>query len=487
MEPFLNRRRFLQVTAAGAAGYLTAARNTAVFAAAGPKAKLISPGCRGTKVKIALLFMGQPNNPYWPKPNLDLEKEMKFYRSQFARLKEHFADVEFVLEKLVASPGDVRSVEGTLKRADGVLVIHLTTSTSGVLESILQVGNYTMVFAVPYSGHGWTHFGKLMNQPIGAKMDCILTSDYDQLAAAVSPLRAIHHLKQAKILDLTTSDSRMPADYIRGVREKFGTQIERLALERVLDAYRAVSEEAAEAEAKRWIKRAQKVVEPSYQEVVDSCRLALAFEKLLDEDKATVMTVDCYGTMFEPLCRKYAYPCIGFTRLNDMGLGGICESDLWSAMTHIVFQGLCGRPGFISDPTIDESRNSVILAHCLGTTKMDGPRGPAAPYKLRSIMERREGVVPQVRMRIGQKVTQARLIGTDLMLYFTGRIIDTPVSLSDDRGCRTKITVEGDGDVRKLWRNWAHGLHRVTCYGDVTAQMRTFCRFKQIEMVNEAV
>ena len=184
--------------------------------------------------------------------------------------------------------------------------------------------------------------------------------------------------------------------------------------------------------------------------------------------------------------RLPAYPCLGFARLNNMGLGGICESDLRSAMTHILFQGLVGKPGFISDPTVDESRNVIILAHCLGTPKMDGPDKPAAPYKLRTVMERQEGVVPQVRMRIGQKVTQALLIGTDTLRYFTGEIVDTPVSLQDDRGCRTKITVRVDGDVTNMWKNWTSGLHRQTCYGDITKDLGFFCRFKEIEMVDES-
>ncbi len=122
------------------------------------------------------------------------------------------------------------------------------------------------------------------------------------------------------------------------------------------------------------------------------------------EEQATALTVDCYGTMYRKLP---AFPCVGFVRLNDLGLAGICESDLTSAMTFLILQGLSGRPGFISDPTMDESRRSIILAHCLGTRKMDGPDGKAAPYRLRTIMERQEGVVPQVRMRVGQKVTQA--------------------------------------------------------------------------------
>ncbi len=222
-------------------------------------------------------------------------------------------------------------------------------------------------------------------------------------------------------------------------------------------------------------------------EIYKSCRLALAFEKLLDEENATVITADCYGSMYGPLCKAYAFPCIGFTRLNDMGLGGICESDLPSAMTHILFQGLSGKPGFISDPTVDESNSTIILAHCLGSTRMDGPDGSCAAYKIRTIMERQEGAVAQVEMQIGQVVTQGMLVGTDLIPYFTGEIVDTPVSLEDNRGCRTKIAVRVDGDITKLWQNWSHGLHRVTCYGDITKELEHFCRFKEIEMINEAV
>jgi hypothetical protein len=43
-----------------------------------------------------------------------------------------------------------------------------------------------------------------------------------------------------------------------------------------------------------------------------------------------------------------------------------------------------------------------------------------------------------------------------------------------------------EGDLERLWQNWSHGLHRVTCYGDLTADLKRFCRYKRIQMVNEA-
>jgi hypothetical protein len=155
-------------------------------------------------------------------------------------------------------------------------------------------------------------------------------------------------------------------------------------------------------------------------------------------------------------------------------------------MTHILLQGLTGKPGFISDPTVDESSGSIILAHCMSSRKMDGPSGLASPYKMRTVHEREEGVTPQSQMRKGERVTQAILIGTDRVLYFTGEIIDTPVGLEFDRGCRTKITVKVDGDVATLWKNCSEGLHRQTVYGDIRKELGQFCRYMGIKMVDEA-
>jgi hypothetical protein len=89
-------------------------------------------------------------------------------------------------------------------------------------------------------------------------------------------------------------------------------------------------------------------------------------------------------------------------------------------------------------------------------------------------------------MRVGEKVTQAILIGTESLLYFTGEIIDAPVKVEHNRGCRTKIDVRVDGDVTTLWKNWSNGLHRQTVYGDITKDLQRFCRYEQIKLVNEA-
>jgi hypothetical protein len=475
----IKRRDFIQLSTAGVA--LGLGWQSAMAFAAGPSgSKLISPGCRRSKVKVARIYLGYPRAG-WPSPEMDLDEEIRSYKATFETLKGELADVEFVVDQLVASPEQLETLKDKLKEVDGILVIQLTIGIMSILREILAAGRPTVVFAVPYSGHDWAEYGRLQREPLGAKMEVMLTSDRKQLAAAIRPFRALHHLREAKILDVTT---QLPAQYVEQIRGKFGTEIKQIELSRVVAAYNSIDDAQAREEAARWLREAVQVVEPSKEEVFRACKQALAFEKLLDEEDATGLTVDCYGTMWDKTIKLPAYPCLGFTRLNNLGFAGICESDLRSAMTFLLFQGLVGRPGFISDPTVDESQGSIILAHCLGTTKMLGTDKPACPYKLRTVHERQEGVVPQVKMPVGQHVTQAIFAGVDQILYFTGDVIDAPEL---NRGCRTKINVKVDGDIEKLWKNWSNGLHRVTCYGNLAKDLERFCRFAKVKLVNEAV
>jgi hypothetical protein len=319
MRKEISRREFIQLSVAGSA--LCLGGSSLVYGAGSRGSKLISPGCRGTKVKVARIYMGTSHG-LWPKPRLDFKNEIKFYESEFAKLKDELSDVEFVVDQLVSSPDQIKPLKSKLEGVDGILVIHFNIGVRPILNEILSVGKPTVLFAAPYSGHSWTGFGALQKQELGAKLECMLTSDYSRLAVAIRPFRAIHHLREAKILNLTT---RNFDNYANAMKDKFGTEIKRIEREQVLDAYNAVSDSDAKAETERWIGEARELVEPSRSDVLKSCKLALALEDLLNHENATVLTIDCYGTMWDKTIKLPAYPCVGFTRLNNMGLGGICE------------------------------------------------------------------------------------------------------------------------------------------------------------------
>ncbi|MBI4658252.1 MAG: hypothetical protein HY735_05275 [Verrucomicrobia bacterium] len=201
----------------------------------------------------------------------------------------------------------------------------------------------------------------------------------------------------------------------------------------------------------------------------------------LNEAKAEAVTMNCLGMGL--IDRGMGYPCLGFVRLNNAGLGGICEADLKSTMTHLIFTHLVGRPGFVTDPGFDCSNSTIIHAHCVAATQMEGPNGRVAPYVIRSHLEDGKGASLQVRLPVGQKISMARLIGTNLMLFSTGDAVDSPFV---ERGCRTKLTMRVE-NIERFLENWSCGLHRVVFYGDHTSDLRRFCRFMKIRFLREGI
>jgi len=465
----VSRRGFLGAMSAGAAVLGTEAMTGALAAAAGDAAPRPKSKVRVAKIYLAVPVAG------WPKPDLDLAADVKKYEEEFAKLKPQLADIEFVEGGLVTSAQQLSAAKQKFKGVTGILAIHLNCGVTASLNSLLELGVPLVFFAMPYAGHEWHTIASMHR--LGKKIEMFPTSNYADLAAAVRPFRAIQRLKEAKILYIC--DPGPDANYVKAIHDKFGTQIVNVPSKDLVAAYEAIPLADAKAHAETWIRGAEKIVEPPKEDIVKGARMDLALFKMVEQAGASAITINCLGMGL--IERDMGYPCLGFCRLNDVGLAGVCEADLKSTMTHLLFLNLVGKPGFVTDPVIDLATNTVIHAHCVSATKMDGVNGPAAPYVIRNHLEDHRGCVLQVKMRIGEKITVSRLIGNDVLLYSTGEIVGTP---DVDRGCRTKIAAKV-GNAQKFLDNWSCGLHRVVFYGDHTADLRRFCRFKDIRLVNE--
>ena len=128
--------------------------------------RIISPGCVRSKVRVAKIYLGR-HEALWPTPSMELPAEIKRYEEEFSRMKEQFADVDFTVNELVTSAEDLRRLTPKLREADGILAVHLSMGIGPVMDELLGTGKPVMLFAAPYSGHEWTGFGSLMEQPKG--------------------------------------------------------------------------------------------------------------------------------------------------------------------------------------------------------------------------------------------------------------------------------------------------------------------------------
>lgn len=467
----MSRRGFLEVVSAGAAAAAPMMNTVLAAPAATTFAAPVKPK---TKVRVAKIYLAQPHAG-WPKPNLDVAGDVKRYEEEFAKLKPQLEDIEFVGGDLVTNAQQLAEAKAKFKDVAGILAIHINMGIGGYLNSLLEMNLPVVLFAMPYAGHEWHTIAALQRQ--GKKLEMFPTSSYADLVAAVRPFRAIGRLKEAKVLFI--QDGGPNPKYVKMIKDKFGTEIKNVPSQELVAAYQSIPLAEATAHAERWIKGAEKVVEPTKEDIVKGARMDLALFKLVEREAASVITINCLGMGL--IEKNMGYPCLGFCRLNDVGLGGVCEADLKSTMTHLIFLNLVGKPGFVTDPVIDLSTNTIIHAHCVSATKMEGVDGPSSPYVIRNHLEDHRGCVLQVKLPVGKKMTMARLIDDNLMLFSTGEITGIP---DVDRGCRTKIATKVQ-DAKRILENWSCGLHRVVFFGDHTQDLQRFCRFKDIRILNE--
>jgi hypothetical protein len=466
----VSRRCFLKSTAAGVlssaalAGLAERLSAATATPALGPK----------SKVRIGKLYLGR-EHPGWPMSKVDLNAEMKQSEAKLAKLGTGLVDVEFVEGGLIANDQQLAAAKEKFKGADGILVLQLSMGVGRQLESLFELGIPVVLFSLPYVGHEWHTIAGWQRQ--GKLVEVFPSSKHEDVLVAIRPFRAIHRLKEARVLNVSNG----PADaaYCQALKVKFGTEVISLLLPDLQKAYAAADRGEAMTDMRRWVKEAKKIVEPTKEEILKSSVMYIAMRDLLAQHGAVTITMNCLGMGL--MDRGMGYPCLGFVRFNNMGLGGVCEADLKSTMTHLIFTYLAGKPGFVTDPVFDVSNSTIIHAHCVAATQMLGPDTGASPYHIRSHLEDGRGASLMVKLPVGRKVSMARLLGTDKMLFSTGDAVDSPFV---ERGCRTKLTVKVE-NIDRFLENWSSGLHRVIFYGDHTRDIQRYCRFAQIRLLRE--
>jgi hypothetical protein len=150
----------------------------------------------------------------------------------------------------------------------------------------------------------------------------------------------------------------------------------------------------------------------------------------------------------------------------------------------LVIGALTGRPGFISDPVIDTSKNQIIYAHCVAPTKVFGPQGASNPYHIRSHSEDRKGASMRSLMPPGYMTTTMEInSGSKQILLHQAKSVD---NIDEDKACRTKLAGEVSGSIEKLIDGWGWGWHRVTFYGDLKPQVQQLADALKLKIIEEA-
>ena len=145
--------------------------------------------------------------------------------------------------------------------------------------------------------------------------------------------RTVHHLRNSKVLvGAATPAGRQPS--ADAYHEHFGTTFKFVTGPEFKDAFDAVGREKAQKAPDEFTRGALRVVEATPKEILDGLRFYLALEEMMKREKANAVTIDCFGSLAANTLP--GYPCIAWSKLNDVGLYGVCEGDLASTMTQIL-------------------------------------------------------------------------------------------------------------------------------------------------------
>jgi L-fucose isomerase-like protein len=171
--------------------------------------------------------------------------------------------------------------------------------------------------------------------------------------------------------------------------------------------------------------------------------------------------------------------------LNDGGQG-VCEAMPDDMLSMLMARILTGRPGYVSDPALDTSKNQIVYAHCVATTKAFGPEGDRNGFRIRTLHNRDpRGACGQSFLPLGYMTTSFRTNWQQKKLVI--HQAKAVGNLDSEYGCRTKLVAQVRGDIGKLFDQWDRfGWHRVTVYGDVKEPLSEFGMALGLEIIEEA-
>jgi len=428
----------------------------------------------GGKVKLRLVFTHiPPEKPTWPNVGYDYEGRKKVLTE---KLRQACPNVEF-LPATAMNAEEGRRLLDQDSEVDGYLVYMLGLWT-GVGRILANAGKRCIFADDLYGGSGEFLGCYAAARRKGQKVVGVSSTRFEDVAQAVRIFETIRALRSDVVLDVLNRD---PGATARAIEDVFGTKVRQVTGDEINEAYRKADVAEGKKMAQLWIKAAQKVVEPKVEEIEKSGRMYVAMNNLMEQYKSRAIAMDCLGLFYAG--KLEAYPCLGFFHLNNEGKVGACEADLRSTISMLAMGHLVGRPGYISDPVIDTSKNQIIYAHCVAPSKVYGPNGKTNPYHIRSHSEDRKGAAVRSLMPVGEIVTsiETNPVTQEIVIH-TAR---TVANIDEDKACRTKIAAEVKDIDRLLgeWDRW--GWHRVTFYGDYRRQVAGFAALAGFRMVEE--
>jgi len=513
----IDRRRFIQGCGAAA---VAAAGSLLYGAAAAADDK------EGGKVRVAAVFLAQVRES-WPYPGFDAASRR---REILAALRKGCPDVEFV-PVTVEQRSDTQKAIALKHEVDGYLIYVATLSWAfrGSMIEIAKLGKPTLVADEVLGGCGAFLTGVSQLARGGKPAAAVSTTRLDDLVTVARQFAEVRRpgatpasfAKQCEQVyrktfpaggKMACADDPVPlTDIDDGVkrfrasrflivgrghggqeRDFLGATGRYVDFDELGGLYDEADPEKAAEWAGRWTREAEALppgdyvqpAQPTAEAVRKASRMHLATLALCERYGTDSVTMNCLGGFSAG--KLPAYPCLGFMQMLNEGGQGVCEAMPDDTLSMLMARLLTGRPGYVSDPALDTSKNQVIYAHCVGTTRVFGPKGDANAFRIRTLHNRDpRGACAESLMPAGYMTTSFRTnAGRKELVIHQAKALGP---LESEKGCRTKLVAEVRGDIGRMFDQWDRfGWHRVTVYGDVKEPLAAFAQALGLKVIEEA-
>jgi hypothetical protein len=426
------------------------------------------------KIKIEAAFLQKPR-PYWlgwPGTAYDLNWAEKEYSTQLRQSCNRLGLDLNLSAKPIEKPEQVDELIKAVRerKPDALLVMLLHIHCWEWCERLVKEAKIPLMVFSPIGTSFTTTFRKV-DRMIGAQV--VSTLEWPAVEDCLKMVRAKRLFEESRILWIR---KEKPAET---VMERLGAKVRtvpRNTFNELFDKM-PVNEEVKDT-ASSFRRGARKIIEPNWQDSLNSARAYTTAKRLLCDQQAHALSMDCLGMVTDKLVPTP--PCGAWTILQDEGITAGCEADLHASTSMMLSSYLLDRPGFINDPVAETAKNLLIASHCTSGTRLQGFKKPRASYILRSHSESDIGVSVQVLWPQGAPVTLIRFRNPNELIIDTGKVVSN-VNTPPAGGCRTSFEIQMDHieDCRDVL-----GFHQVVVLGNHRRILEGFCQLYGIEVVH---
>jgi hypothetical protein len=431
----------------------------------------LRPSPKG-RIESAILEMPRPYWLGWPGTTYDLEGHQEDYRARLAKSCERLRLELREAEKPIDNDGALTALITGIKarKPDGLLVIVQHMNCWGWVSRLANEAGVPLIVFAPIGTSFTGHVAGISRQQ---GVFVVSSLEWPAVEDGLKMLRAKRMFEETRILWIH-GDARNET-----VLDRLGSKVRAIPRKTFNELFdkMPVNDEVKDV-ASTFRKHAKRVVEPNWQDSLNSARAYTTAKRLLADENANALSMDCLGMVSAKLVPTP--PCGAWTILQDLGITCGCEADLHGATSMMLTSYLLDRPGYMNDPVAETAKNLLITSHCTSGTRLDGFDKKPAPYILRNHSESALGVSVQVLWPANQPLSLIRFSNTNELILDTGTVVSN-VNTPPAGGCRTSVEVKMDNveDCRDVL-----GFHQVVTLGNHRRMVEGFCQLYGIKVVH---